>query len=207
VRETCQRDAERAKRWAPDLVAGGSRKAIRNFEVVRLRVCSGRYLADDQVGQQPTACPEDCARSAARISMIKNMGRHAGDVAARNADLASGSIGSPLNAESCKTQGGRRSRNKGSRTERALVRFLQERGFAAEKISGMYKSGPDLSVPLLGIDRRVEVKCRGNGFRQVYAWLAGVDLLILRADRCEPVVVVPLRLAAEIASAAERGRR
>jgi Holliday junction resolvase len=96
---------------------------------------------------------------------------------------------------------------KGSRTERALVRFLQERGFAAEKISGMYKSGPDLSVPLLGIDRRVEVKCRGNGFRQVYAWLAGVDLLILRADRCEPVVVVPLRLAGEIASAAERGRR
>jgi hypothetical protein len=137
----------------------------------------------------------------------KNTGHHAG-VAARNADLASGSIGSEFNAPTRKGKsGGRLPRNKGNRTERALVRFLQEHGFAAEKISGMYKAGPDLSVPLLGIDRRVEVKCRGNGFRQVNAWLAGADLLILRADRCEPLAVVPLRLAAEVASAAERGRK
>ena len=32
-----------------------------------------------------------------------------------------------------KPNGGRASRDKGNRTERALVRFLQDRGFAAER--------------------------------------------------------------------------
>jgi hypothetical protein len=56
------------------------------------------------------------------------------------------------------------------------------------------------------MDRRVEVKCRGDGFRELYKWLDGADLLIVRADRSEPLAVVPLRLAAEIAMAAEQGR-
>jgi hypothetical protein len=80
-------------------------------------------------------------------------------------------------------------------------------GLAAEKISRMYRRGADVSVPLLGLDREVEVKCRANGFRALYAWLEGRDLLVIRADRSEPLVVLPLRLAAEIAVAAERGRR
>jgi Holliday junction resolvase len=50
---------------------------------------------------------------------------------------------------------GRRSRDKGSRTERAIVRALQDRGIAAEKINGLYVPGPDLSVPVLGRDLRV----------------------------------------------------
>ena len=64
--------------------------------------------------------------------------------------------------------GGRRSRNKGSREERALVKFLQANGFAAEKITGLYKPGADLSVPLLGRDLAAEVKVRGSGFKQIY---------------------------------------
>ena len=56
------------------------------------------------------------------------------------------------------------------------------------------------------IDRRVEVKCRGNGFRELYRWLEGADMLIVRADRRELLVVVPLKLAAEIAAAAEHRR-
>ena len=106
--------------------------------------------------------------------------------------------------------GGRASRQKGNRTERAIVRLLQERGFAAERVplSGAAhgRFGGDVSVPVLGIDRRIEVKCRGNGFRELYRWLNGADLLIVRADRCEPLVVIPLKLAAEIAAVAERGR-
>jgi Holliday junction resolvase len=90
--------------------------------------------------------------------------------------------------------GGRASRDKGQRTERALVRLLQERGFAAEKISGMYKPGSDISLPLLGIDRRCEVKCRGRGFGQLYAWLKNAELLIVKADGLEPLVVcIPAR--------------
>jgi hypothetical protein len=106
-----------------------------------------------------------------------------------------------------RSRNGRRSRAKGLRGERVLVRFLQDRGFAAERISvsGVAVCG-DLSVPLLGVDRCVEVKCRANGFRELYAWLDGRDLLIVRADRRKPLVVVPLRLAAEIARAAERKR-
>lgn len=104
--------------------------------------------------------------------------------------------------------GGRRSRQKGDRAERALVRFLQERGFAAERVplsgsaGGRYTG--DVTVPLLGVDRVVEVKVRAGGFRELYGWLDGRDLLVVRADRHEPLVVLPLRLAAEIAAAAER---
>jgi hypothetical protein len=99
-----------------------------------------------------------------------------------------------------------KSRRKGARAEVALARLLQNHGFAAEKISRMYKRGPDLSVPLLGVDRSVEIKIRSNGFQQLYSWLDGADLLIVRADRCEPLVIVPIRLAIEIGKAAERGR-
>ena len=88
------------------------------------------------------------------------------------------------------------------------MRYLQERGLAAERVplsgSARGRFGGDLSVPLLGVDRRVEVKCRGGGFRRLYEWLDGNDLLIVRADRREPLVVIPLRLAAEIAAVAER---
>ena len=47
----------------------------------------------------------------------------------------------------------RRSRDKGARTERAIVRLLQGEGLAATKVSGMYKPGADISMPLLGSDR------------------------------------------------------
>jgi hypothetical protein len=104
--------------------------------------------------------------------------------------------------------GGRTSRQKGDRTERALVRALQDAGFAAERVplSGAARGrfGGDLSVPLLGVDRRVEVKCRGNGFRRLYDWLGSHDFLIVKADRLDPLVVIPLTLAVEIARRAER---
>lgn len=107
-------------------------------------------------------------------------------------------------------RGGRRSRDKGDRTERALVKYLQQVGFAAERVplsgSARGRFGGDLSVPLLGIDRRAEAKCRADGFRELYRWLGGVDFLIIRADRRDPLVVLPLKLAAEIAAAAERSK-
>src|SRR5215469_18755358 len=64
----------------------------------------------------------------------------------------------------------------------------------------------DVSVPLLGVDRKAEVKCRARGFQQLYKWLGGNDLLFVKQDRAEVLVVVPLRLALEIAQAAERRR-
>ena len=97
---------------------------------------------------------------------------------------------------------GPRSRDKGARTERAIAKILQVKGFAAAKISGMYKPGADISMPLLGVDRAVEVKCRATGFAQLYDWLDERDILIVKADHKEPLVVVRLSLATDIAKKA-----
>jgi hypothetical protein len=40
------------------------------------------------------------------------------------------------------------------------VHALQENGFAAEKLSRMYRPGADLNIPLLGIDRGAARKFR-----------------------------------------------
>ena len=60
------------------------------------------------------------------------------------------------------------------KTERALVHVLMEHGLTAQKISRTGYAGADLILSLL------------------------------RADRAEPLVVLPLTLAAEIARAAQR---
>jgi len=108
-------------------------------------------------------------------------------------------------------RGGNKPRRKAGREERALVAILQKAGFAAERVplSGSVggKYSGDISVPLLGIDRVVEVKQRARGFRKLYGWLQNRDLLILRADRAPPLVVVPLALAIEVARRAEHAPR
>lgn len=107
-------------------------------------------------------------------------------------------------------KGGRASRDKGNRAERAIVKFLQDRGFAAERVPLSGSAGGsylgDVTIPVLNVDRVAEVKCRANGFRELYRWLEARDLLIIRADRSEPLVVLPLKLAAEIASAADKNK-
>jgi Holliday junction resolvase len=107
-------------------------------------------------------------------------------------------------------KGGKSPRQKGNRAERAVVKFLQGHGFAAERVPLSGSAGGsylgDITVALLGADRVVEVKCRANGFRELYAWLEHRDLLIVKADRAEPLVVLPLRLAADIAAKAESAK-
>jgi len=107
-----------------------------------------------------------------------------------------------------KAPGGRRSRDKGNRAERAIVRFLQDRGFAAERVPLSGSAGGsylgDMTVPVAGRDLVAEVKVRGNGFNQLYDWLTNRDMLIVRADRRERLVVIPLHLAADLALLIER---
>jgi hypothetical protein len=103
-----------------------------------------------------------------------------------------------------------RGRDKGNRAERALVRFLQDHGFAAERVplsgSTRCRFSGDVALPLFGMDHTNEVKCRANGFRALYAALEAASLLIVRADRREPRVILRLGLAAEIATAVERSK-
>jgi Holliday junction resolvase len=106
--------------------------------------------------------------------------------------------------------GGRAPKAKGSRFERALVRLLQDHGLASERVplsgavGGRYSG--DLTCPLLGVDRTVECKSRKDGFRELYSWLQARDLLVVKSDRRDALVVLPLKLAVEIAMAAERGK-
>lgn len=103
---------------------------------------------------------------------------------------------------------GKFSRDKGARVERALIKLLQDKGFAAERVplSGAMhgRFGSDISMPLLGKDLRVEVKCRANGFNRIYKWLEGSDAVILRADRSIPLLILPLSVAAEYALLLEK---
>ena len=46
----------------------------------------------------------------------------------------------------------------------------------------------------MGRDLCVEVKCRAQGFRELYSWLEQRDVLIIKADRQEPLVVTRLSL-------------
>jgi hypothetical protein len=104
------------------------------------------------------------------------------------------------------TMAGRASKQKGSRNERGLVRLLIDAGFAASRspLSGALRNpnfggGCDVVVPMFGRDHRIECKHHANGFARLYRWLVGVDFLIVRADRSEPLVVMPLSTLIKIA--------
>jgi hypothetical protein len=53
----------------------------------------------------------------------------------------------------------------------------------------------------MGRDLFVEVKCRCQGFRELYRWLNQRDVLIVKADRQEPLVILRLSLAMQIVKA------
>jgi Holliday junction resolvase len=98
---------------------------------------------------------------------------------------------------------GRQSRSKIARTERSIGNALQSHGIAAVRVplSGAVggRFAGDVILPLMGRDLCIEVKARADRVRQLYSWLNKRDVLIVKAGRQEPLVVVRLSLAAEIA--------
>jgi hypothetical protein len=97
---------------------------------------------------------------------------------------------------------GRRSRDKGARTERAIAKVRRANGFAAAKVSRADQPGHDIVLTLSGRDLCVEVKARANGFRELYSWLDGRDALIVKSNYQEPLVILRLSLATDIAKKA-----
>jgi hypothetical protein len=86
---------------------------------------------------------------------------------------------------------GAKSRSKGLRAEREIVHLCRDAGFEAHRVplSGAVREYPgDLMIDGL----RAEVKARGNGsgFSLLERWLGKNDLLFLRRDRSEPMVVL-----------------
>src|SRR5689334_19028766 len=91
---------------------------------------------------------------------------------------------------------GRSMSGRRSRTKRAIVNAIKASGIAAERVplSGSVggRFAGDVILPLKGRDLCVEVKARADGFRELYSWLDGRDVLIVKADRRQPLVIVRL---------------
>ena len=105
-------------------------------------------------------------------------------------------------------QGGRRSRDKGNRSERELVERHKALGVHAERypLSGASRfrgSGHDIDLYIFGRDEApavAECKARksGGGFTTLERWLGDFDLLVLRRDRADPLVLLPWRTWARL---------
>jgi len=91
---------------------------------------------------------------------------------------------------------GKFSRDKGARNERELVNLLRERGLRAERVplSGAAGGsfGGDIIADLGGRRQLIECKVRADGFKQIYGWLEGNDILAIKRDRSEWLVILPL---------------
>ena len=93
---------------------------------------------------------------------------------------------------------GKSQRDKGNREERAIVKIIQSFGLECKRVplSGSmtgFKGDIHAKFPLRSGDVIIESKVRANGFKQLYGWLEGNDMLIVRADREEHLIVMPLQ--------------
>lgn len=98
---------------------------------------------------------------------------------------------------------GAKHRRKGDRVEREIVELFEGLGIHAERypLSGASRfrgSGHDLDIYVYGRESGpfvAEVKARknGGGFVQLERWLGEYDLLVLKRNNREPMIVLPWR--------------
>jgi len=62
-----------------------------------------------------------------------------------------------------------------------IAKALEANGLAAVKVSRVYQSGRYRPADCWPRSLRVEVKARADGFRELYSWLEGRDVLIVIA--------------------------
>jgi Holliday junction resolvase len=135
----------------------------------------------------------------------------------RETDQLEHLIASDAKSQSSKLQprrGGRRHRVKGDRVERELVDRHKILGVHAERypLSGASRfrgSGHDVDIYLFGRDDAplvCEVKGRkgGAGFTTLEKWLGDFDVLFLRRNHADPLVVLPWRVWACIVDRVRR---
>ena len=88
------------------------------------------------------------------------------------------------------------SKRKGDQFERDVVAAFAEHGLLARKMPfsgalGGNWSG-DVHVPVRGEDRKLECKRRARAFGTIYGWLGQNYGLVVKDDRCPPLVVLRL---------------
>lgn len=99
---------------------------------------------------------------------------------------------------------GAKHRQKGDRAEREVVERHKKLGIKAERypLSGASRfrgSGHDVDIYAFGTNEAplvAEVKSRktGAGFSMLERWLAEYDILFLRRNNADPMVVLPWRV-------------
>jgi len=96
---------------------------------------------------------------------------------------------------------GKSQREKGCRNERQLVGIFRAYGIPAQRVplsGGTSYAKGDVEAEINGQKWRIESKVRANGFKQLYSWLGENDALVVRADRHEALVVMPLKRFCEL---------
>jgi hypothetical protein len=111
--------------------------------------------------------------------------------------------------------GGRSPRSKGGRAERELVKRHEAVGIPAERypLSGSSHfrgRGHDVDLYVFGRDEAplvAESKARkdGGGFKQLEKWLGEFDVLFLRRNNADPLVLLPWRVWAALLTKIPRG--
>jgi len=101
-----------------------------------------------------------------------------------------------------------KSKQKGSREERAIVDFWRQQGVPCERVplsgsaGGSFTGDVRLSTISLG-EITLEAKSRADGFKSLYKWLGSVDVLSVRSDRQQRLYVIPEELLARLIREAE----
>lgn len=86
-------------------------------------------------------------------------------------------------------------RDKGLRFERSIVNCFKAAGVDAKRVplSGASEGFKgDVLVEGRGRTWQFELKARRDDFKRLYGWLEGNDGVIIKADRQEALVVIPL---------------
>lgn len=90
---------------------------------------------------------------------------------------------------------GKMQKRKGYRVENEIEKAFTSSGVNAKRIplsgSTDFAKG-DVQIVLKDRVLTAEVKARKDGFKQIYEWLDDKDLLVIKADRKEPLVVLRL---------------
>lgn len=105
--------------------------------------------------------------------------------------------------------GGRASRDKGSRLERAIVNDLRAAGLDARRVplSGSMRGFKgDVQIHLAGRTLTLEAKSRASGFSFIYKAIENADLLAVKVDHAEPLLIMRLKDAAAILGEREMGK-
>jgi len=90
---------------------------------------------------------------------------------------------------------GKPSRDKGNRVEREIVNACLDANIQAERVPLSGAAGGSYTGDMILCDKfRCEIKARkdGSGFRLLYKWKAGNDILIVKQDRSSPLFIMDL---------------